>query len=522
MCLDGTRIAELELIEKWAADSTTKLFYYLSGIAGSGKSTIAQTFAERCCAEGRLGASFFCSRNSQGRSNIRLIFPTLAYYLALKFPKFKSALIPIICDSPDIGQDSLAVQFEDLIICPLQLSKIHIIIIIDALDECEDKEPVSAILSVMARHIHKISSVKFLITGRPEPRIKSGFRLRSLRPHTEVFLLHEVDRSSVDQDIELYLRTHLSQIAEEGIDWDLTVQWPSNEEIMVATAKCGGLFIVASVMVKFIKSPYHKPRDRLRIISSLDSTVHEGRSGLDVMYDQVFLHSFDDVSSEDIESGFFDRLQIVVGSVVLAFDPLSRASLATILGITSEDVGIALRSLHSVFIIPESKSDSIRICHKSLADYLTDGNRCTDPRFHLNPSVFHLELGIRCLQSMNASLRKDICKIPIYAMNADIEDLGKRREECVGGGLEYACKSWARHLLLGPRDGNNVGRVTPLLKTFFSSHLLQWLEVLSIVGDLRCAVYSLHDVATWLVDVSGSLFLSSRYFIEHRCTGCVV
>jgi hypothetical protein len=313
----------------------------------------------------------------------------------------------------------------------------------------------------------------------------------------------------VDQDIELYLRTHLSQIAEEGIDWDLTVQWPSNEEIAVATAKCGGLFIVASVMIKFIKSPHHKPRDRLRIISSLDSTVHEGKSGLDVMYDQVFLHSFDDVSSEDIESGFFDRLQIVVGSVVSAFNPLSRASLATILGITSEDVGIALRSLHSVLIIPESKSDPIRICHKSLADYLTDATRCKDPRFYINPSGFHLELGIRCLQSMNASLKKDICGLPRYTMNADIEDLDKRREECICGGLEYACKSWAKHLLLGLRDGGNVGGIVQLLKIFFSYHLLQWLEVLSVVGDLCCAVYSLHDVTIWLVDVSGSLLHSS-------------
>jgi hypothetical protein len=146
-------------------------------------------------------------------------FPTLAYYLALQSPEFRAALIPIISKSPDIGQDSLAVQFEDLIIRPLQLTKIHnTTMIIDALDECEDKAPVSAILSVMAHHIHKIPSVKFLITGRPEPRVKFGFRLQSLRLHTEVFLPHEVDRVSVDQDIELYLRAHLSQIAEERID----------------------------------------------------------------------------------------------------------------------------------------------------------------------------------------------------------------------------------------------------------------------------------------------------------------
>jgi hypothetical protein len=101
-------------------------------------------------------------------------------------------------------------------------------------------------------------------------------------------------------------------------------------------------------------------------------------------------------------------LQIVVGFVMLAFNPLSRASIAKILEITSEDVGIALCSLHSVFIVPESKWQRVRICHKSLADYLTDVIRCTDLMFYINPSISHLELGARCLRSMSASLKRDI------------------------------------------------------------------------------------------------------------------
>ena len=38
-----------------------------------------------------------------------------------------------------------------------------------------------------------IPGVKFLITGRPEPHIQSGFRLGPLRPLTDVIVLHEVD-----------------------------------------------------------------------------------------------------------------------------------------------------------------------------------------------------------------------------------------------------------------------------------------------------------------------------------------
>jgi NACHT domain len=504
-CLDGTRRAELQRIEEWETDYEAKLVQWLTGVTGSGKSTIAQTFAEHSSANGRLGASFFCSRDFDDRRNIRLIFPTLAYYLAHYSPRFRAELVQILSSSPDVGHDSPAVQLDNLLIKPLQLAGTRATIVIDALDECEDDQSASAILSLLSRRINDISFIKFLITGRPEPPIRSGFRLPSLRPHTEVFLLHEVDRVTVDQDIELYLRTRLSEIAAERSHLDLTVPWPADEEITAATDKCAGLFIIASVIVKFVSSRRHKPQERLRIIISRpESTVNEGKSGLDQTYDQVLIHSFDDVGEDDAR--FFDLLQLVVGSIVSVFNPLSCAYLATILGISTDDVWIALSSLHSIFIVPDSVSDPIRICHKSLADYLTDATRCTDRRFYIKPSVLHLELGTRCLRLMNTSLKTNICELPRYSMNADIEDLDARRERYIGGGLEYACRSWVRHVCFGLRDGHDFGDVIKVMDDFLRHHLLEWLEVLSIVGDLRCAIQSLHDLIAWFVEVSVPLF----------------
>jgi NACHT domain len=140
-CLNGTRTAELQRIEEWEVDysATAKVVYWLSGNSGSGKSTIAQTFSERSARRGRLGASFFCSRDFPDRRNIQLIFPTLAYHLAQRHPEFRAELIPIIKKNSDICDDSLVVQLENLIIRPLQLAKIRTTIVIDALDECEDK-----------------------------------------------------------------------------------------------------------------------------------------------------------------------------------------------------------------------------------------------------------------------------------------------------------------------------------------------------------------------------------------------
>ena len=94
---------------------------------------------------------------------------------------------------------------EKLVIGPFQAMQTPTLIIIDALDECQDQEPASALLSILSCYVDKIPLVKFFITGRPEPRICSGFRLQSLRPHTEVLRLHEVEPNFVDHDIKLFL-----------------------------------------------------------------------------------------------------------------------------------------------------------------------------------------------------------------------------------------------------------------------------------------------------------------------------
>ena len=151
--------------------------YWLNGLAGTGKTTIAQSVAERMFADGRLGASFFCSRYFEDRGNLHFIFPTLAIQLARRYPKFRSIFVPLVRSDPGIAHESLYNQMNKLIVGPLKQSSISAVVVIDALGECKDEEPASAIPSVLGQFVSRIPKVKFFVTGRPEPRIREGFRL---------------------------------------------------------------------------------------------------------------------------------------------------------------------------------------------------------------------------------------------------------------------------------------------------------------------------------------------------------
>ena len=76
-CLKGTRKEVLLQIDQWLRNDGDQRIFWLNGLAGTGKSTIAQTFAEISFADGKLGASFFCSRDFENRSNLQAIFPTV-------------------------------------------------------------------------------------------------------------------------------------------------------------------------------------------------------------------------------------------------------------------------------------------------------------------------------------------------------------------------------------------------------------------------------------------------------------
>ena len=467
-CLRGTRESVLDGIVRWAKDPQERHVFWLNGVAGTGKSTIAQTFAAIVANDGTLGASFFCSRDYLDRKELKNIFPTLSYQLACRYPAFRTQIIHAIKRDPSVARNLFISQLEELIVDPLSSTKLSCIIVVDALDECVDDQPASTILSVLGRFVKKLPSVKFFITGRPEPRIRTGFRLPLLEPLTQVFLLHEVEMSSVDEDIWLYLEEKLTGVAKRRSDFDLTDPWPRDEDLRTLTKKSSGLFIFASTLARFIESEYHEPNERLQlIIATPDSTVHEGRAGIDPLYTQVFLHASSNVKEDTV----FANLRRVLGAVVLAFNPLSRKQIAEILDIKTSLITATLRHLHSVLLAPHEDSKEIRIFHKSFPDFLQDPDRCSDSKFFISSPVYHADMALGSLELLK-KLRRNPCDLPDFAMNRDISDVPDLLEDKIGGATRYACAYWAMHVRSSPTDSDHATRLTISATEFLKRNVL--------------------------------------------------
>ena len=498
-CLWGTRESVLGDIMRWVEDPQERHVFWLNGLAGTGKSTIAQTFAKMVANNGTLGASFFCSRDYLDRKELSNIFPTLSYQLACRYPAFRSEIIRAIQRDPSVARNSLISQLEHLIVGPLSSTNLSCVIIVDALDECVDDQPASAILSVLGRFVKRLPSVKFFITGRPEPRIRTGFRLPLLEPLTQVFLLHEVELSSVDKDIRLYLEDKLTVVAKRRSDLDLTDPWPCAEDLGTLTKKSSGLFIFASTLARFIESEHHEPNERLQlIITAPDSTVHEGRAGIDPLYTQVFLHAFSNVR----EDAVFASLRRVLAAVVLAFNPLSRKQLAEILDIKPSLITTTLRHLHSVLLIPHEDSKEIRIFHKSFPDFLQDPGRCSDPRFFISSPVYHANMALSCLELLK-KLKRNPCDLPDFVMNRDVPDIPDLLEDKIGGALRYACASWAMHVRSSPIDNDHASRLVTSATEFLKENVPPWIEVMSLENQLEGVIHNINNLLDWLGTVRG-------------------
>ncbi|KAL4942925.1 hypothetical protein BDV06DRAFT_235102 [Aspergillus oleicola] len=443
-------------------------------MAGTGKSTISRTVAESLKNTNHLGASFFFKRGKGDRGNAKKFFPTLTRQLMLRISEIRPGVRKALHDDPDIVSKSLREQFEKLLLQPLltlnQLGRQTqtLVIVIDALDECEHDQDVSTIIGLLPS-LRKVEAVslRVFVTSRPEHSINLGFSKIAVREYQDL-ALHDIPEEVIEHDIHLFLRNRFAEIKRAKSIFE---DWPGDDVIQKLVRMSAPLFISAATICRYIEGSKLEPKSRLaelledqaRYISKIDRT-----------YLPILTQLLSDQESDELEQQqLLQEFEDIVSVIIFLAVPLSINTLSLLLGIGADKISNCLDSFQSVLSIPNNRDLPVRILHLSFRDFLVTSRT----KFLVDEQQKHKVITKICLKIMRSRLQNNICNLPSPGTRrAHITDHVLR--QYLPPELQYSCHYWTHHLEQCQILSSGIEDV----RLFLQKHFLHWVEAMSLLG----------------------------------------
>jgi hypothetical protein len=411
--------------------------------------------------------SFFFLRGAGSRSKIALFVPSLIYQLCLSIPKTKPLIERAIQNEPSIFQSSFQHQLRKLLVEPILAVRNTILaalkkqksmlIVIDALDECDDKKSIAEFIQSVANVFqeNRRLPIRIFYTSRIEEH---------LRKKLEAPMVYPLNLEDFDAcvDIRTFFRSRFSIIRKENQAMrSIALPWPSDADIDALVRKSEGSFIFANTLVNFVDDGTDLPHRKLQTALTVDA-------GLDTLYSQVL-----SVASHT------KNTKRVIGTIMLLNDLLPITSLACLLQLETADVIQALLGLQSILLIPSDDNQPVRLFHTSLRDFLTAQPR--SGAFFIDPPTRHLCIVIHCLKAITIP--------PEHVIFYDKEQ-------------KYAGLNWCNHLLRGLTDIGGTHILHSQLGASFMSSVVDfasgsldfWVNTVIADADLPAMLHTLASV----------------------------
>jgi hypothetical protein len=508
-CLRGTRLTVLKSILDWYTDrDLNRSIFWLTGDSGTGKSAIAYTSCRTFANKLSLGASFFFSRDQEQRSKIDHVFITLAYRLCFTFPQLRSRIEQALQDETLLTSPSLRRQLRELILIPIcqeagSLSS-PILIVIDALDECDGTDGGNSIIQlidILADELeahHELPPLKFLVTSRPHEHLLRVFSREMVHSRTSLLRLGEVEAFEHEQDLRLFIDARLRDLASEYKVIRNIEGWPSDSDVTDLLNLSGGLFITAVTLLRMMKCKGEDNSvDPRAFLDQLRRSEHQTAS-----LDEVYCDLLRMVARCHVAHKERNDLTLLLAFIVLAFDRLDTADIDALLGIQSQHF---LPALRSVIDVPTGGGPLLAL-HASFHDFMVDPERCVGtPINHIDATLYHLKLGKICLGKLGG-LKRDLLELGEHQGQSSMlitKASVKKRIALIPKELSYAIKHWSMHVVCARNSIDE--EMISLLEVFVKSSIIHWVEALSYLGHLKTGMSNLKDLTDMLATVSWEL-----------------
>ncbi|KAJ7236443.1 hypothetical protein B0H12DRAFT_1140412 [Mycena haematopus] len=500
-CMDGTRVDIIkDVIACLTSPPNTIRLVMLSGVAGSGKSTIAKSVATILAEEKNiLAASFFFSRDHADRKEINHLATTLARQLADYSPDFRNHLIKLLeNDCTGICETKPHVQFQKLVVeilGKLTPSSNPWVICLDALDECGEDHGQNFLRWLSDSMTQIPAHIRFFLTGRPE--VPSYLEFHTLLPLVHKVVLDQIEHSIVQNDIYLYVRQSLN-----GATWITPYPWKiQNEQVEEITAHANGLFVFAATAVRYILAGLPQTPPQESVDDLLDG---EPLTGLHDLYLRIMNYAIPYATHRNRQAQrSYDRTMKILSTILQLLEPLDYQSLAALLELDKTVILGTLLPLSAVIHVSDIPGATISIIHLSFREFMTSYVEKARPEILCGTNDQKRALVSALMKVLDKRLKFNICDLPTsYLRNIDMPEFQWRLDNYIPSHLRYVTQFWIYHLANTTYDLSRGQEVEKLLFKKF----LFWLEVLSLLGMLAYGQQALTELMIW-ANESTSLLL---------------
>ena len=423
ICADGTRVKLLADIKDWllSPPSNAERIFWVTGIPGSGKSTLSATIVENLRKNHTpVSAQFFISRNIPETIDPNKIIPTIAQQLAVSSPPAARVLGMALEDGYPATRGE---QVTSLLLNPIrELSKLRdvVVILIDALDELKDAA--RSVIEILS-HIAPINcdlpnNVRFVITSRPEHWTNIS---KSKKLEHAVFKQYSLATESSVTEVHNFVVAKMKEITPHEPDWR---EWPDPDQLKWLSNKAHGLFHYAATSLQWIEQQICDEGLACREIV-FERLNEDGLDELDGLY-KFILTSWDECAKDnDRRAARLDGFQHVLGTIVVLREPLTVGEIVALLSDIPKnkfDVKNFLEQMCSVLIPGATTSfkDATPQMHESFRDYIMSERA---------PSRFQILTGDAHFKMARSSL-----------------DIIVKAGSQGGNANEYAVTYWHRHM----------------------------------------------------------------------------
>ena len=366
----------------------------------------------------------------------------------------------------------------------------RVFLIVDALDECIDKDTtgLALLLDLISTTVATSPNIKWLVSSRNRPDIESRLKDGEDCVRLDLELNSECIRNAVDAYID-YKLSKLDSLKQYRNEVLLRI----TEELR---RKADGTFLWVALVCKELESVENYYA--LAVLYEMPSDLKDLYSR---MMDQI----------EELKRDDPKYCKSVLSTITLAYRPLHLLELETFIGLPI-DVPIfeIIKKCASFLTV---RNDVVYLIHQSAKDYLTVD--ADSKILHDGRAKGHGMMVSCSLEAMSKILRRDI-----YGLR----DLGHLIEQvsCPDPDpltrIRYACLHWIDHLC----ETDHSLCDNRSIDSFLKKYLLYWLEALSLMRNMSRGVSMIRKLENLLSASINKLPLlldlvrDTRRFILHN------